>query len=620
MQKLILKIGVTVLIFLPLFGFSQNQGSSKIESLLQLLQTTKVDSQKAGILYKLSSEYKTVNPDEGIKYGVQSLQIIENKYHNTDLLIGVINCIGANYETKADYPNALSYYFKAISLSEQYKLFNEQYGNTLSNIGVIYFNQADYDNALKYYNKALAVFEHKYEKLGYANTLNGIATVFSSQKKYGIAESYYKKALEVNKKLDNIGGIAQILGNIGDNYKDQRNYSSAISNYAQSIQIYQDLNDEDGLGTELGSMGICFLAIAADTSFLPKGAVPKPANRLDTLKQAIKYISKGIALSQKVGDAANIINFSKALAEAYEAIGSYKDALYYNNYYLKLHDSVFSDQNNQKIKSLEASRERELKEKTDQFNAIKKRNERYAAIAGFILLSIIIIIIYVGLRRQKKYNKLLGIEKRKSDDLLLNILPSEVASELKEKGIAEAKYFENVTVLFTDFVGFTKIASAMSPKELVAELHICFKTFDEIMGKYHIEKIKTIGDAYMAISGLPVPTANHALKIVNAAIEINQFMTNYQSQKGELGFKIRIGIHSGNVVAGIVGVKKFAYDIWGDTVNTAARMEQNSLPGKINISEATYLLIKNQIKCSFRGEIEAKNKGMLKMYFVDEIQ
>lgn len=208
-------------------------------------------------------------------------------------------------------------------------------------------------------------------------------------------------------------------------------------------------------------------------------------------------------------------------------------------------------------------------------------------------------------------------EKKKSDQLLLNILPEEVARELKEKGHTTAHQYDSVSVMFTDFVNFTVAGSHMESQALVEELHNCFKAFDEIMGKHGIEKIKTIGDAYLAVCGLPVPDPQHALKIVTAAKEIIAYMSDRRAQLGDKTFEIRIGIHSGEVVAGIVGVKKFAYDIWGDTVNTAARMEQNSEAGKINISQTTYELVKDSYACTYRGEIEAKNKGMLRMYFVE---
>jgi class 3 adenylate cyclase len=216
--------------------------------------------------------------------------------------------------------------------------------------------------------------------------------------------------------------------------------------------------------------------------------------------------------------------------------------------------------------------------------------------------------------------KELRIEKQKSDDLLLNILPEEVANELKEKGSADAKQFDMVTVMFTDFKGFTQISEKLSPSQLVEEIHICFKAFDAIIAKHNIEKIKTIGDAYMCAGGLPVSNETHAIDVVNAAIEIRQFMQEHVAQKRKANqevFEIRIGIHTGPVVAGIVGIRKFAYDIWGDTVNVASRLESSGEAGKINISGSTYGIVQQHFACTHRGKIEAKNKGQIDMYFVE---
>ena len=216
-------------------------------------------------------------------------------------------------------------------------------------------------------------------------------------------------------------------------------------------------------------------------------------------------------------------------------------------------------------------------------------------------------------------NDIITNENKRSEELLLNILPHKVAEELKEKGETEAKQFDNVTVLFTDFVDFTGISEKLSPKELVAEIHLCFTVIDIIVEHNGLEKIKTIGDAYLAVCGLPNEDPDHAGKVVKAAKDILHFMNEHKNVLGDkVGLKdIRIGIHSGGVVAGIVGIKKFAYDIWGDTVNTAARMEQSSEPGKINISSATYELVKDEFNCIHRGKINAKNKGEIDMYFVD---
>lgn len=211
-------------------------------------------------------------------------------------------------------------------------------------------------------------------------------------------------------------------------------------------------------------------------------------------------------------------------------------------------------------------------------------------------------------------------EKQKSDALLLNILPKEIATELIKTGKASARLYEKVSVMFVDIKDFTRIAQRLSPDELVQNLQVFFTRFDEIMDEYGLEKIKTIGDAYMAAGGIPIPSEDHALRILEAARDILKFTDQY-NEKSRLHnkpvFQIRIGIHLGPVVAGVVGHKKFAYDIWGDTVNIASRMESNSETGKINVSEDFFNEIKSTYACEFRGEIDVKNKGMMNMYFVN---
>lgn len=211
-------------------------------------------------------------------------------------------------------------------------------------------------------------------------------------------------------------------------------------------------------------------------------------------------------------------------------------------------------------------------------------------------------------------------EKHKSDELLLNILPKETAEELKQFGLSKPKAYGMVTVMFTDFKDFSIVSEKVSPELLVAEIDYCFSGFDLIIKKYKIEKIKTVGDAYICAAGMPELTFTHSADAVNAALEIRGFMLNRKMEKearGEIPFEIRIGIHTGSLVAGVVGKNKFAYDIWGDTVNIAARMEQNSEAGKINISGTTFELVKNKFMCEYRGKLFAKNKGEIDMYFVE---
>jgi class 3 adenylate cyclase len=216
-------------------------------------------------------------------------------------------------------------------------------------------------------------------------------------------------------------------------------------------------------------------------------------------------------------------------------------------------------------------------------------------------------------------NASLEVEQEKTDTLLLNILPYEIAEQLKNKGTVDAKIYRRVSVLFTDFKGFTKISEKLSPSEIIKELGVFFAHFDEIIGGHFIEKIKTIGDAYMCVGGLPLRNKSNPIDTVLAGLKMQDFANRINAEKiknGQEPWNLRLGIHTGKVVAGVIGKKKFAYDIWGDTVNTASRMESAGEIGKVNISGDTHKYIEEYFDCEHRGKIEAKNKGEIDMYFV----
>ena len=337
---------------------------------------------------------------------------------------------------------------------------------------------------------------------------------------------------------------------------------------------------------------------AADSKFQQAFNYAAAAHYLPYMVDVTAYLDSVSALQQDYARAYHFARLNKAFTDSLAKSDR-------NNQLLQLE---IRNEQNQLI-----YQDEQEKLKTE----IRHRIQLSAVIAVLLFLIVIVVIVQKNFRVQQKLNGLLSKEKKRSEDLLLNILPAEVAEELKDKGSAEARFFEPVTVMFTDFKSFTRVSERLSPQQLVNELDCCFREFDHIMKRHNIEKIKTVGDAYLAVSGLPVADTLHAVKMVNAALEISEFMKARKEKMGDDTFEIRIGLHSGGVVAGIVGVSKFAYDVWGDTVNTAARMEQNCEPGRINISETTYQLVKNQFSCQFRGKIAAKNKGDLNMYFVD---
>ena len=258
-----------------------------------------------------------------------------------------------------------------------------------------------------------------------------------------------------------------------------------------------------------------------------------------------------------------------------------------------------------------------------QYKYIQLQN--LLAVCGHIILVFMVINVFEkqkneAFARLSEKNKIIEREKERSDELLLNILPAEVMEELKETGKTKAKNYDLVTVLFADFANFTTITEEMPPEELVSSIDDYFKMIDAIVTAHKVEKIKTVGDAYICAGGLSNTSSNNPVTMVDVALEIMEAMeerNKTRKAEGKICFEMRLGIHSGPLVAGVVGVKKFAYDIWGDTVNTAARMQQSSEPGKINISGTTRELVKHRFACTYRGRMEAKHKGLIDMYFVE---
>jgi class 3 adenylate cyclase len=305
----------------------------------------------------------------------------------------------------------------------------------------------------------------------------------------------------------------------------------------------------------------------------------------------------------------------------HEKLGHADSALFHFRKYMQIDRQLDKQLQARAIDLKEYQSEIQNEKRVHQQQMNEEEVKRNISVAAGLVLLILAVGFYSRWRYVRKSKARLQTEKDRSENLLHNILPAEVAAELKEKGESEARDFDEVTVLFSDFKGFTESSEKLSAKALVKEINTCFKAFDEIMQKYGIEKIKTIGDAYMAAGGLHIPKTAEPKDVVKAGIEMQQFMLLRKAEKekaGEPFFEMRVGIHTGPVVAGIVGVKKFQYDIWGDTVNTASRMESAGEVGKANISQATYELLKNDSEFTFesRGKIKAKGKGEMEMHFV----
>jgi len=600
----------TALVCFALPAFGQKQGQQLIDSLVKRLSWVKEDTNKVILLLDISFYAAKVNPKKTIYYGTQALRLSKKLEYPTGEA-GANRNIGMGYGAQSLYVKALQYYYTSL---RKYEALNDQMGiaKVKLSIGLVYTDQKDYENALKYLKGALTGFQQLNMPGPVAKTLNNIGNVYAKQNQSRKAMDYYQQALEINEDSGNITDGESNISNIAACAYELLDYDMAITNYTKALEINKQTGNQLFRAVHISGLGDVYkkmVILHAD------GALKKyfQGNTVKALQTAKDHIEEGIALYSDLGDLNNLYLAYKDLSEIQELLGDTKGSLASFKQFALLRDSVFNEANTKKLVTLEMQFDFDKKE------AVAKKELQYAKwvsngfIGGFsVMLLFAVIFLYQRNRIRKG--------KKRSDDLLLNILPEEIAEELKLKGTSDARQYEEVSILFTDFKGFTQLSEQMNPHDLVAEIDHCFRKFDEIITRYDIEKIKTIGDAYMAVSGLPIESPEHAINMAAAALEIRDFMEDYKRQRlaeNKLFFEVRIGIHTGDVVAGIVGVKKFAYDIWGDSVNTAARMESSGEVGKVNISETTYQLVRSHFACSFRGEIEAKGKGNLNMYFVE---
>ncbi len=578
-----------------------------------------------GNVYDAQSDYV-----RALEYNLKALNINENLGNKRGMMIALGN-IGLIYDERGDYVKALEYYFKNLRLGEETGE-KEAMAASIGNIGGIYEHQHDYAKALEYYLKALKVDEEISANDFAAMVTGNIGNVYTARHEYASALEYYTKALKMYQETEDKSGVANVNGSIGNVYMSQHDYPRALPYHFKVVQAAREISEKSLEAQGLGVIAEDYQIIATDTSaaaaisnvqrqqIQSASGILIPSGKTALLRKSVEYAGDAISIDREIGALDDLsLNYYR-LFRADSMLGDYKGALLAQSQFIIYKDSVFSKENAKKMMHTQMQYEFDLQHMADSLKNVEKerinklsiqRQRTYLWIGAGVILMLISFSFFMI-----RNNKLLGKEKDRSEDLLLNILPVEVAHELMTTGTSTPKHFDDVTVFFTDFVNFTTTSEKMRPKALIDELHACFKAFDEITARYNIEKIKTIGDAYLGVCGLPLPDPDHAKKIVQAAIEITRFMEERYARLGENTFRLRVGIHSGSVVAGIVGVKKFAYDIWGDTVNTAARMEQNSEAGKINISQSTYELVKHSFTTEYRGEIEAKNKGKLKMYFI----
>ncbi|MBK9249570.1 MAG: tetratricopeptide repeat protein [Ignavibacteria bacterium] len=515
-----------------------------------------------GLVYWNLSDYPTA-----LEYLQKSLAMHEILGNTSGITTNLGN-IGVVFQDLSDYPKALEYFQKTLSICERHDN-KTGIANNLCNIGNVYIHLSDYASALVYFEKALAINEELGSASGIATNYCNVGIVYQNLSDYPKALEFYQKALTLFKGLGNKDGITSDLCNIGNVYYHLSDYPKALEYFQQSLDIYKELGRKHCIAINLGNIGATY----TKQNFV----------NYNTLK-AEELLMQALGMNEETGAYRQNIEVAKSLGELYEQMGRWKEANEYNKKYHELRVIVQSEEATKQAQLMEHRRKIEESERDRQLKIV---------------------------RHEVTVN------------LLHKTLPPSIAERLMngEKNIADK--FESVTILFADIVGFTPLSVRLEPKMVVELLNNLFTRFDKLTAEHGVERIKTIGDAYMIVAGAPERCDDHAERMAKVALAMIDQTTLFCKEVGE-NIQIRIGINSGEAIGAVVGETKFSYDLWSDAVNTASRMESHGEAGKIHVSEEFKHAVETQIFASLqfieRGEIDIKGKGLMKTYFLEKEQ
>ncbi len=625
--------------------YSQDQNNADLRSIIQI---GKKDTVHLQALLDLGTALFRFEPDSTIYYSMKA-QLLATELNDQKRLAYALKNIGLAYFIQGDYLEVLNYWKQSLGIFES---IEDRVGesNLLSNIGAVYFNQGDHPRALDYYLKSLDISQELGNKLRIATALINIGAVYNEEEKtQDNALEFLLRALKISEELDDQETVGTSSTNIGEIYLNKKQYLPALFYFEKAVDAFKKTGGN--IAIALNFIGKTYAAekkyakaiqyqreayqTAKDRN--AKSEMTKALVSLgDVYKeqrlfgQSIDQYNQAINLAEELDSRLDLQKAYSNLSEIYLQTNDYRKAFAFQRKLTSINDTIYNSEREWRVNMLQFQLDLEKKEgeieilnKESDLHEVEiqrasiLRNFLFAG-AGFLL--IIVFGVYYQYRFARKSNKIISEERNKSEKILLNILPKETAEELKQYGSVKAKKFDKVTVLFADIKHFTAIADSTPAENLVNSLDYYFRNFDEIMGRNNMEKIKTIGDAYMCAGGLPIPNKTNPGDAVKAAVEMIEFTQSVKdlNPEGILHFDFRIGIHTGPVLAGVVGTKKFQYDIWGNAVNIASRLESASVPGKINISESTYQEIKKLYDCEFRGEIEVKRGQKFRMYFLEQ--
>lgn len=535
-----------------------------LDSIQELVDASKNDLLTAeyfytrGIIGACSFEY-----DVSLQALFSALELFRT-YSNVEGEVRVLRWIGITYRNVGMLMSGLEYAQQGYVMAKEHNL-KHLIGYCATVIGDCYVNLQQYDESAKYHRIAVAEAKTTDDIILEGQALWSLARMYEQTGNYDESMKYYQRSYELRVRDGDLLGIGTSEYGMATLAEKQGNIRFALHKY---LTLYRGLKDAP-FGPPQTEV---FILLGIGRLYLNS---KKP-------ERARPYLFSALNIATERGGSVLASTYLE-LSKFFKLIENFQEALHYHEEYHKL---------SQDIAKREANQTSQYFRQAYEFERTRQQTEIFR------------------LRNQE-----LAEANRQNELLLQNVLPESIAKRMKSGETTIAEYFENVTVLFADIVGFTEMALNRTPNELVSLLNRIFSAFDIFSEQYQLEKIKTIGDAYMIVGGVPNPTPYHAESVAQMALEMLDTVRLLSKGLGT-SIDIRIGIHTGAVVAGIIGQKKFSYDLWGDTVNTASRMESHGEVGKIQVSETTYQLLKNKFVFEERGNIDIKGKGMMKTYFL----
>ncbi len=661
-------------------GSSQSVSTPLMDSLQALVRVydaeRREDTNLVRWLNKLAWEYESRDVERAWQTAERAEAIAE-RLGDKSGVAQALNIKGLVEFDRGSYDEALEFHLKALALRERLGDKRAQ-ARSLNNIGIVYRHQGKYELAVEYYTKSLVLKESIGDKKGMASSMSNIATVYSLQGKYEAALEYELKSLDIEQELRNVRGLAVSLSNIGAIYMKQNKLDRALEYFNKSLLLKKDLGDSDGMIPTLTNIGAVYRRQGNTTKAVQFYRQALELTRLQGNKDgeifchieiaelykqtgnfltALDYAQRALATAENIGARPRESELLQQMAELYRLMGSHQEALATYKRFIALRDSIVSAESVLNIAKMRAKYESDRKDqeiqllnKTQEVQRLTV-NSLAVGIAFLVMLSMVLVRMYRQRKRseqnlREKNEEILRQQKilqdqtveielanttlqeknveleaahERSEQLLLNVLPEPIAQRLKSGERTIADYYESVTVLFADIVGFTNVSANTTPERLVEGLNTLFVRFDELARKYGLEKIKTIGDAYMVAGGLPQRSHDHCERVALFALEMLR-LSGSSSTLSNINhldtFALRIGMHTGSAIAGVIGTSKFSYDLWGDTVNIASRMETYGVAGKIHTSDAVFAQLNRQYIFEERGVLDIKGKGTMNTYFL----